>query len=452
VTAVDRVSPTDLTFLVMDRGAVPQQIGAVLILGPGLDLPGASRLIAGRIAAIPRLRQRLRRVPPGCGRPIWIDDPAFDIGRHVGEVACPAPGDERALLDTAAGLVTDRLPRDRPLWRAVFVTGLAGGCVALVVVLHHVLADGIGGLAILARLVDEGTGVAGAGPRAADPAPPVGSAQPAPPVATLAFDALRERLRALTRTRRAWRQLRASLAAGGGLAPERAVPCSLVRRTGPRRRLAVVHTDLAALRAAAHANGATVNDAVLTAVGGALRRVLAGRGERVDVVAVAVPVAGRRYASADHLGNEVTPMLVAVPGTGDPERRLHDVAAAVRARRALATGPAPIAVLGPVFRVAARLGWYRWYVNHQRRLHTLVSHVRGPDRPVAFAGAEVRDVVPVAVADAGNVTVSFEVLSYAGTLTITAIVDPDHFPDLPVLTEALGAELTRLAHGATLPT
>jgi hypothetical protein len=80
-------------------------------------------------------------------------------------------------------------------------------------------------------------------------------------------------------------------------------------------------------------------------------------------------------------------------------------------------------------------------MNHQHRLHTLVSHVRGPEQPVTFAGATVAQVIPVAVAEAGNLTVSFEVFSYAGTLTIAAVADPDHFPDLPVLTNGLQAEL-----------
>jgi len=155
-------------------------------------------------------------------------------------------------------------------------------------------------------------------------------------------------------------------------------------------------------------------------------------------------VAGRRSASAAQLGNQVAPMLVTVPVTGAPEQRLRQVAAAVRAGKAMATGPPPIAVLGPLFRVAAALGAYRWYLNHQHRLHTLVSSVRGPDRPVTFGGATVTAVIPVAVAGAGNLTATFDVLSYAGTVTITAIADPDHFPDLPALTDGLRAELALL--------
>ena len=146
----DRASATDLAMLAMDTGPVPQQFAAILLLdaGASVDLAGVERLMAERVATVPRLRQRLLRVPPGCGRPVWVDDPGFDIRRHVRQVRCRSPGDEPALLDTAAALITERLPLSRPPWSAVFVTGLAGDAAALVIVVHHVLADGIGGLAM----------------------------------------------------------------------------------------------------------------------------------------------------------------------------------------------------------------------------------------------------------------------------------------------------------------
>jgi len=84
-------------------------------------------VLGERIRAVPRLRQRLYRAPPGCGRPYWADDPAFDINEHVRQVRCPPPGDERAVLDLAAAQLRVPMPRSRPLWSATFVTGLADG-------------------------------------------------------------------------------------------------------------------------------------------------------------------------------------------------------------------------------------------------------------------------------------------------------------------------------------
>jgi hypothetical protein len=215
--------------------------------------------------------------------------------------------------------------------------------------------------------------------------------------------------------------------------------------------MTVVRTGYDALRAAAHQQGATTNDALLVAVAAALGHVLETRGEHLDSVTVTVPVSGRRTDHQRRLGNLVSPMLVTVPTTGARSRRLADVAEAVRAGRSSATGPAPIAVLGWLFRPLAVLGGYRWYMNHQRRFHTLVSHLHGPAGPMSFGGRRIASAVPVGVAECGNSTVYFEALSYDGTLTVAAIVDPDHFPDLDVLSAALQKELVEASSSRRTP-
>ena len=105
---------------------------------------------------------------------------------------------------------------------------------------------------------------------------------------------------------------------------------------------------------------------------------VARQGESVDPVAITVPVSGRGAQGGSLLGNLVSPLLVDVPTVGTVGERLMRVEADVRAHRAAASGPAPIAILGGLFRLIARLGGYRYYMSHQRRFHTLVTHVRGP--------------------------------------------------------------------------
>jgi WS/DGAT/MGAT family acyltransferase len=394
-------------------------------------------MISDRIRALPRLRQRLIKVPPGCGRPVWVDDPEFHIDRHVRAMRCRAPGDERALLDTALSVIMEPLPRSAPLWSMILITELEEEAAAVVVVLHHVLADGLGGLNVLATLVDPG-------------APPAAVCFPRarPAVSSLARDAWLTRVGGVRRAARAWWLLRRAMFAGGGIRPARAAPCSLVQRTGPRRRLAVVRLDRARLAAAAHRYGATTNDAVLVAVGSTLHHVALDRGESVDPVAIAVPVSGRRPRGGPGVGNLVSPMLVNVPTSGGIGERLAQVEAAVRAHKEAATGPAPIAILGGLFRLAAKLGAYRFYMNHQHRLHTLVTHVRGPAEPVMLGGHQVSSAIPVAVSDGWNVTVYFEVLSYAGVLTVSVIVDPDHGPDLDDLISRLQKEFDSITASA----
>jgi diacylglycerol O-acyltransferase / wax synthase len=222
------------------------------------------------------------------------------------------------------------------------------------------------------------------------------------------------------------------------------VACSILHATGARRRFAVARTGLAALHAAGRRHGGTVNDVLLTAVGGALHTLLERRGEHVGAFRIAVMVAGEKKASADVPGNQAVPLLVDVPGTGTPAERLERVSGAVRAGRASMTGRSPGAVPPLVLRFLAAVGLYRLYMRHQHRLHSLVSNVHGPDRPLALDGAPVSAIIPVGIAEAGNLTVNFVALSYAGTFTVTISVDPDSVPDLPILAAALQAELDAL--------
>ncbi len=439
---IERASSADLVMRAMDaRSPDPQHVGAVLLLEPGgagSDEP--ARVLRARAARIPRLRQRLVPLPPGFGRPVWLETPGFDAGAHIRALRCPAPGDEQALLDLAASLVGERLPPDRPLWSAAVVTGLAGGRTGVVLVVHHALADGLGGLAVLAGLLDPPAGdVERAGPTPTTPTAPGGR----PPWGRLLADALRTDRAALARLPATWRELRRALRAGGGLRAEPAAACSLLAPASGGTRLAVARADLEALRTAAHRHGGTVNDAVLSSVGGALAALLRRRGETVDTFRVAVMVSARRTASTGELGNQVTPLLVGVPAEGPPAARLARITGAVARAREQATGPSVVTVLGPVFRWTARAGLYRLFMRRQRRLHTLVSDVRGPAEPAALAGRPVSAIVPVAVGEPGNVTVSFVVLSYAGTLTVSVVGDSS-VPDLAVLAGALQAELDAL--------
>jgi WS/DGAT/MGAT family acyltransferase len=425
----ERASAADLAMLAMDVGSpVHEQLGALLVMDDppaGFDALSVIRLLDERVRTVPRLRQRLWRLPPGCGRAVWVDDPRFEITRHLR--VRPAPDDEPGLLDLAVDAALQPLPPGHPLWRALLLTGDDGRVVALVVVVHHVLADGIGGLAMLGRLLDGAGGTVRSGfPR------------PRPARSRLAVDAARGRARALRGIPATIRALWSSFGAAGGIAPTPATPCSLLAQTGARRRLGVARVDLARLRTAAHVDGGTVNDALLVAVTGALDQLLRARREHVEVLRVAVPA-----SAPEGTAHDVAPLLIGLT-TGDGARLRH-TAATMRAARRTASGPAVVALLGPLFRGPARLGLWRLYTDHQRRFHTLVSNVRGPDVAQRLGGVAVRTMIPVSVAGSGNVVVGFLALSYAGTLTVSVIADPDRMPDLPTLVAALQAELDTLA-------
>jgi diacylglycerol O-acyltransferase / wax synthase len=434
---VERASANDLVQFRTGSDPASTQIGALLVLEAGrpLELAAVRMAIGERVPAAPRLRQRLRKVPLGCGRPVWVDDPSFDVARHVSEVVCPEPGGERQLLDLVATTVTTSLPADRPLWSATLVPGLADGRVGLILAFHHVLVDGVGGLAVLGHLVD-GPAV---GPTRRFP-------RPAPSRLQLMSDAFSSRLRALRGLRSASRRLVSAgplLRAGvGGRAPR----CSLNRPTGPRRRLAVVRTDLAAIRTIAHASAGTVNDVVLTAVTGALHRYLLDRNEDLDRVVVSVMVSGHTPDDRDRFGNKVGVVPVVLPTAGAPSARLTTVATLTRLLRSGERG-ATATVLAPVFRVLGTLGVVGWYIDRQRRVNTFLTNLRGPTDQQRFLGARITDLVAVN-AITGNVTVAFGALSYDGTLAVTVVVDPDNGPDgehLAVLVQRELDAFTRVA-------
>lgn len=435
---IERVSPDDLTQLACEVGPAPSQVGAVLTLdaGPEFDLGAAMSLIADRVVAVPRLRQRITRVPVGCGRMIWVDDPDFDAGCHLQSVTCPPPGDEAALLELAADIAARPLPRSRPLWSATFVTGLADRKVAVVVVFHHVLADGIGGLAVLASLVDGMPGPA--------PAP---FPRPAPSARQLAGDAAATRLRAVAGLIPAVAELRSAFAElnlAGAVAPK----TSLNRPTGASRRIMVTRADLHRVIDCAHAHGATVNDVVLTAVTRALSSLLTQRGEALDNVVASVLVAGRTSTTSGQLGNHIGVMPVRLPVRDGRSGQLQRIATATKAHKVTQRG-ASAALLGPGFRALAALRIVRWFVNHQRFVNIFVTNLRGPESRLSFAGATVADVLPITMI-AGNVTLSFGVMSYAGSLTIAVVADPRCHRDLDALTAALQSELDSLALDAEL--
>ena len=214
---------------------------------------------------------------------------------------------------------------------------------------------------------------------------------------------------------------------------------SLNRPIGVGRALVVAHAELIDVHAAAHAQGGTVNDVVLAAVAGALRTVLADRGEDVDQLVVSMPVSSRRMASATQLGNQVGVIPVMVPTTGEPTERLAAVARLTRHRKT-ATPGSSAALLSPVFRLLATVGVFGWFIDRQRLVNTFLSNLRGPEHELRLAGALVTEVVPVPTIT-GNITVAFAALSYAGRLHVSVIADPERCPDLPAIGEALQREL-----------
>ena len=386
---IDRVTTDDLMALVGAGTTHPMQAGPVLFLDAAddFDLPEAVETFGARVAQVPRLHQLLVDLPLGCGRPIWVEDTDFVLGDQMATIVCSTPANDEAVLAIAARVVNTPLPRSRPLWSATLVTAASSGAkvraVALVVVFHHVMADGIGGLvgrfgraSTVSRLFDR--------PRASDP-----------------------------RT---------------------------ARSTYP---LETVSLGLVDLRTSSHAEGATVNDDVLAAIAGSLRRLMERHGESLNDVVNSVPFSTRQATVGSELGNHSGVTLLVIPIGGDRTDRLAAVGAITRAAKR-APRAASTAVLGPLFRGLDRVGAYHWFVDRRRMINTIVSSVHGPEKAISMLGCTVTRIVPLGM-PTDNLPVTFVALTYSSVLTVTIISDPDACPDVRMLRAILIDELRAFA-------
>jgi diacylglycerol O-acyltransferase len=449
---VDRISADDQLVLWSD-GTWPQDIGALMFLDGSRLLDTDRRLrtqvvregLERRLHLLPRLRQVLYVPGRGLGRPLWLDAPRFDLDEHVHVVAVPAPGDDQHVLRTVARLRRRRLDPSRPLWEMWFLTGLAGGRVGLFVRLHHVMGDGMAGVASLAALLDADAEV-GQGAPAPEWAPARW-----PSRAALLVDNLQHAGQKLAQvlaeiahpvgTGRAalhgWSTLHRLLGAEPGPST------SLNRLIGPDRRLSLLSTQLDPVRQVAHAHGATVNDVLLAMIAGGLRRLLASRGQLGDGMSVPiyVPVSVRRAGldAHDHrAGNFISQIVVPVPLAGmDPASRLSQVAAETTRRKAMAH-PA----LGTIFRSRVISGILLTFIA-RRRVNVLSADLPGPKDPLYFCGARILEVFPL-VNLIGNVSLGVGAMSYTGRLCVLVVADADAYPDLGVLTDGARRELDAL--------
>jgi len=152
---MDRLGPLDAEFLHVEDGIAHMHIAGLSVFeGPPPRVTDLEELTRAKLHLIPRYRQRVRSVPLELGRPVWVDDPDFDLAHHLRQVALPAPADDAALSLTMAELMSEPLDRRRPLWQTVLVEGLPDERWALIFKIHHAMVDGVSGVALLAVLLD----------------------------------------------------------------------------------------------------------------------------------------------------------------------------------------------------------------------------------------------------------------------------------------------------------
>jgi WS/DGAT/MGAT family acyltransferase len=152
------MSPMDSSFLHIENATTPMHIGAVSIFaGPPPPFADLRAMVDGKLALVPRYRQKVRFVPLAAGPPIWVDDPHFSLDYHLRHTAIPAPGDEPQLRQMASRVFSQALDRDKPLWELWVVEGMHDGRWALLSKVHHCMVDGVAATDLMSVMFSDET-------------------------------------------------------------------------------------------------------------------------------------------------------------------------------------------------------------------------------------------------------------------------------------------------------
>src|SRR4051794_24253160 len=435
-------------------------VGALVMLeGPAPQFEEFLDGLRARLHLVPRYRQKLAHPPLDTGRPLWVDDPDFNLEYHVRQTALPRPGSEEQLTRLASRIMSQQLDRTKPLWELWLVEGLEDGGVALISKTHHALIDGISGVDLAQVMFDlepvpadplQETAGLEAWPPAPEPTPAELVAGGVTGMAKAGAGAVAGALGALARPRIALAQAREAAEGIGevlwaGLNPAPETPLNV--EIGPHRRFIGVRCSLSDFKLVKNAFGGTVNDVVLAVVSGALREWLRSRGMRTEGLELRalVPMSTRTEHEHNQLGNRLAAMRGPLPVyVDDPVARLgvvreqmKDVKESKQAVGAEVLAGVQNFAPPTILAQAAR-------INFSTRLFNLiVTNVPGPQFPLYVRGREMRDVFPIAFLPK-NHALAVAIMSYNGTMNFGLLADYDALPDIEYVGEAIEASIAEL--------
>jgi diacylglycerol O-acyltransferase len=453
------MSPMDASFLHIEGPNNPMHIGGLSIFeGPAPPFERLEEMVSSKLDAVPRYRQKVRFVPLGLGRPVWVEDPHFNLGYHLRHTALPSPGSEELLRRTAARVFAQHLDRQKPLWEIWMIERLSKNRWALLSKVHHCMVDGVSATDLMTVMFDE------------TPAPPPEHPwQPTPEPSDTEL-VLRTLTRQVLNPAEQLRFVRAAVLRPRGSAAHardlvRGVVStaglmrplgrsSLTGPVGPHRIWSSAYVHLGDVKAIRSAFGGTVNDVVLTIVAAGLRDLLSSRGEEVEgrTIRALVPVSVRRPGERGVYNNRVSAMFAELPvGILDPVARLERVHEQMdglkHSKQAVAgdvltslSGFAPPLLLALGGRLAAR--------SPTLGVQTGVTNVPGPQQPLQTLGRRLLESFPM-VPLIGPVRISIAIFSYNGGLYFGVTGDYDSSRDLDVLTRGIETAAAQLLGAAS---
>lgn len=440
---MERLGFLDSVFVTMELPSTPTHVAALIELEPTGTSDPEERFLAirhtinERLSNIGVLRRRVIRAPFDLAPPVFVEDPEFDITFHVIRRALPSPGGDDQLDELIARLMARPLAPDRPLWEISVVEGLANGATALLIKIHHAIADGISGVTVFANLFDLSPEPRQIEPSQARPTP---SAVPSPLelLARSSSEILRRPSAVVESLGFAWARLGGRLeevmAAVSGSSDGREervgilkAPKTLLGGTiSHGRTFERIQISLPEVKMVSKRHGGTVTDFVMTVVGGAVKHYLKEHNGDVDEDLIAfVPVNVRPTGEESELGNRISARLSSLfTNIADPFERFEHLARESKMAKANgdkhgdALGELAKAV-GPTVAHAAGqfVSSFELFDHLPHGANVIVSSVPGPTFPLWCAGQRMGRVTPIGPL-MFNQGLNVTVLSYCDHLDI----------------------------------
>jgi WS/DGAT/MGAT family acyltransferase len=457
----ERLTALDCTFLDQEDGNAHMHIGAIALFdaaplareGGGIRFDAIFEHVAAALRKNDRFQQKLARIP-GVNQPVWVDDAKFNLHYHVHHACLPAPGDERVLKRLVGRIMSEELDRGKPLWELWFIEGVEGDRFAVMSKIHHSLSAGLSGDDLFSVIL-------AAKPKAASESVGKWLPRPAPSGGRLLVDDLKRRARlpfslasigsrAVADAGKTAAAVRDAFSGIGEVLRTNLFPASETpfnQPLGPHRRFDWIRSDLEEVKMVRRRLGGTVNDVVLCAVAGGVRRFMTGRGLQVSDLdfRVLVPKNVQTEGREGRLESRIAMQLTRLPiEETNPRRRLDRIVETTHEQKS-ATRTHGSEVLTEIadWTHSGFLAQVAHFGLQTRIANFVVTNVSGPTEPLYLLRARVREVFPI-VSLAANQGLGIALFSYAGGLYWGLNADWDLLPDLHDFVEAVEAEFDQL--------
>lgn len=442
--------PVDRAWLRMDEPDNLMVITGVMFFDR-LDIESLRQVIRDRLLGVKRFGQRVGQHDD---KLCWIDVPDIDLDEHVQTLTLESPGDQSALESTVSRLMSTPLPYDKPLWRFYLVEDYQGKS-AMISRLHHAIGDGVALMMVLLSLTDLERQPEGA---TTSSSPFAALLHPDRAVRESGFESARELMpevfKLMSRVSKAIggrpplaKRARTAAGLSGALAkltlkgPDAKTPLKGPLSVTKRVAWSDV-VDLATVKSIRSSLGGTINDVLVTAMSGGIRRYLEHREHPVEGLDIraAVPVSLRRLSQLADMGNLFGLVFLALPvGIVDPRIRLAEVQKRMEALKGSYEAPVALGVLGGMGRVPLRIQRLVLRIFGMKAT-AVVTNVPGPRQPLYLGGSKIEDFL-FWVPQSGRLGVGISILSYHDRVRLGVTTDAGLVPEPQRIVDAFHEEL-----------